>query len=79
MPFSILSSAPTSLHRKRFIRAMPLGNRSAHDLLAEDVRNDSSTYPPAGLIEKLEAGMPLDARGRHRRKVLWDELRNGFI
>jgi spermidine/putrescine transport system substrate-binding protein len=52
------------------------GNRSAHDLLAEDVRNDSSTYPPAGLIEKLEAGMPLDARGRHRRKVLWDELRN---
>jgi spermidine/putrescine transport system substrate-binding protein len=52
------------------------GNRSARDLLGEDLRNDPAIYPPSPLLEKLEAGMPLDARGHHRRKVLWDEFRN---
>lgn len=51
------------------------GNRTALDLLDEKMRNDTSTYPPAELLEKLEAGMPLDPSGQKRRAELWDEVR----
>ncbi len=50
------------------------GNRSALALLGEDVRNDHSTYPPSILLEKLEAGIPLDAAAQQRRKAVWDEF-----
>jgi len=52
------------------------GNRAALALLDARLREDPSTYPPAELIEKLEAGMPLDPEARQRRKALWDEIRS---
>ena len=51
------------------------GNHSAWMLLDEDMRNDPSTYPPQGLLAKLEAGMPIDAEGQKRRAELWNEVR----
>lgn len=51
------------------------GNRAALELLDEVMRNDSSTYPPAEVLEKLEAGMPLDFEGLQRRETLWREVR----
>lgn len=51
------------------------GHDSAKALLEEEIRNDPSTYPPQELLAKLEAGMPIDAEGQHRRAELWEELR----
>ncbi len=51
------------------------GNRGAFHLLEEYIRNDISTYPPAELLAKLEAGAPLDSSGQKRRAELWRELR----
>jgi len=51
------------------------GNRAALALLDEEMRKDQSTYPPAEVLQKLEAGMPLDAEGQMRREQLWKELR----
>jgi len=51
------------------------GNRSALMLLAEEIRNDPSTYPPEAVLSKLEAGMPLDAEGQKRRESLWQAIR----
>ena len=51
------------------------GNRGALALLDEEIRNDPSTYPPQDMLDKLEAGMPLDAPGQLRREVLWREFR----
>ena len=51
------------------------GNAAALELLDPELRGDPSTYPPAELTRKLEAGMPLDAAARQRRKALWDEIR----
>ncbi|HEX8993410.1 MAG TPA: spermidine/putrescine ABC transporter substrate-binding protein [Anaerolineales bacterium] len=51
------------------------GNRSALALLDDATRSDPSTYPPDELIRKLEAGMPLAADARQRRKALWEEVR----
>jgi spermidine/putrescine transport system substrate-binding protein len=51
------------------------GNRRARALLNEELRNDPSIYPPQELIDKLEAGMPLDPEGQQRRKDLWDDIR----
>ena len=51
------------------------GNKSALALLDDEIRNDSSTYPPDELLAKLEAGMPIDEAGQKRREVLWSEVR----
>ena len=51
------------------------GNRSALALLDDEMRNDPSTYPPDDILQKLEAGMPLDADGQKRREELWKEVR----
>jgi spermidine/putrescine transport system substrate-binding protein len=51
------------------------GNHSAWMSLDEEMRNDPSTYPPKDLLEKLEAGMPIDAEGQQRRDELWQEVR----
>lgn len=51
------------------------GNRSAYALLEEGLRNDPSTYPPAEVLAKLEAGLPLDAEGSRAREALWREVR----
>ena len=51
------------------------GNRSAWQLLDEKLRNDPSTYPPAEILQKLEAGMPLDEEGQKRREELWRQVR----
>jgi spermidine/putrescine transport system substrate-binding protein len=51
------------------------GNHSALALLEEEIRNDSSTYPPPELLAKLEAGMPIDQEGQKRREELWREVR----
>src|SRR5215216_4032541 len=51
------------------------GNRSALELLDDEMCNDPSTYPPAEVLQKLEAGMPLDEDGRKRREALWAEIR----
>lgn len=50
-------------------------NRSALELLEREIREDHSTYPPAEVMAKLEAGMPLDAKGGTRRAELWNEIR----
>lgn len=51
------------------------GNQRARALLDEDLRNDPSIYPPQELIDRLEAGIPLDPEGQQRRKALWDDVR----
>jgi spermidine/putrescine transport system substrate-binding protein len=51
------------------------GNHSAKALLDEEMRTDPSTYPPPELLDKLEAGMPIDAEGMRRREELWKEVR----
>jgi len=51
------------------------GNLSALELLDEKMRNDPSTYPPREVLQKLEAGMPVDAEGRRMREELWNEVR----
>ncbi|HVF25496.1 MAG TPA: spermidine/putrescine ABC transporter substrate-binding protein [Anaerolineales bacterium] len=51
------------------------GNRSALTLLDDEMRNDPSTYPPEAVLQKLEAGMPLDKAGQKRRDELWQEVR----
>ena len=51
------------------------GNRSALALLDDEMRNDPSTYPPEDVLQKLEAGMPLNADGQKRREELWMEVR----
>ena len=51
------------------------GNRSALALLDDEMRNDMSTYPPETVLQKLEAGMPLDEAGQKRRDELWTEVR----
>jgi len=51
------------------------GNRSALALLDEAMRDDPATYPPEAVLNKLEAGMPLDADGQVRREKLWKDVR----
>jgi spermidine/putrescine transport system substrate-binding protein len=51
------------------------GSQSAWRLLEEEMRSDPSTYPPQELLDKLEAGMPIDAEGQKRRAELWNEVR----
>jgi len=51
------------------------GNRSALALLDDEMRNDPSTYPPETVLQKLEAGMPLDEVGQKGRDELWQEVR----
>jgi spermidine/putrescine transport system substrate-binding protein len=51
------------------------GNHSAWMLLAEEMRNDASTYPAPELLAKLEAGMPIEPDGQKRRDELWKEVR----
>lgn len=52
------------------------GNRAALELLDDEMRNDPSTYPPEEILQKLEAGMPLDDQGQKRREELWNEVRD---
>ena len=51
------------------------GNRSALALLGNEMRNDRSTYPPEAVLQKLEAGMPLEEAGQKRRDELWQEIK----
>jgi len=51
------------------------GNRSALALLDDEMRNDPSTYPPEAVVQKLEAGMPLDEAGQKRRDELWKTVK----
>jgi spermidine/putrescine-binding protein len=51
------------------------GNQRAFELLDEKIRGDASTYPSQEVIQKLEAGMPLDTAGQHRRDELWIEVK----
>jgi len=51
------------------------GNRSAMQLLDEEMRNNPSTYPPADVLDKLEAGMPLNEEGQKMREMLWETVR----
>ena len=51
------------------------GNRSALTLLDDEMRHDPSTYPPETVVQKLEAGMPLDEAGQKRRDELWETIR----
>ena len=51
------------------------GNRAALELLDDETRNDTSTYPPDEILQKLETGIPLDIEGQNRREELWREVR----
>lgn len=51
------------------------GNRSALELLDDEMRNDPSTYPPDEILQKLESGMPIDEEGQKRREELWREVK----
>src|SRR5512138_2381910 len=42
------------------------GNRSAFEMLEDEICNDPSTYPPESVLQKLEAGMPLDTEAQQR-------------
>ena len=53
------------------------GNRSALGLLDENMRNDPAAYPPGDVLDKLEAGMPIDEEGQRRREDLWREVKGG--
>ena len=50
------------------------GNRDAIELLEDEMRHDPSTYPPNEILQKLEAGMPLDREEQQRRVNLWQEV-----
>ena len=52
------------------------GNQSALKLLDKEMRNNTSTYPPDEILEKLEAGVPLNEDGRRMREEVWNEIRN---
>ena len=52
------------------------GNRSALELLDNEMRNDPSTYPPDDILQKLEAGMPLNEESQQMREEVWNEIRN---
>jgi spermidine/putrescine transport system substrate-binding protein len=52
------------------------GNRAALELLDDRMRKNPSTYPPDEIIQKLEAGMPIDEDGQKRREQLWIEVRS---
>jgi len=52
------------------------GNRAALELLDDEMRKDPSTYPPDEVLQKLEAGMPLDEDGQKRREDVWNEVKN---
>lgn len=51
------------------------GNRTALALLDDEMRKDSSTYPPDEILQKLEAGMPLEVEGQKRREELWRDVK----
>ena len=51
------------------------GNASALERLEAGMRNDPATYPPQEILQKLEAGMPLDDAGQRIREELWREIR----
>lgn len=51
------------------------GNQGAFEMLDDAMRTDSSTYPSPDVLQKLEAGMPLDSNGTQRREALWKEVR----
>jgi spermidine/putrescine transport system substrate-binding protein len=51
------------------------GNRSALELLNDEMRNDPSTYPPEEVLRKLEAGKPLEPAGKKLREELWAEIK----
>lgn len=51
------------------------GNRAAWLLLDKHVRADPSIYPPAEVLQKLEAGRPLDLASQKRRKEVWRTVR----
>lgn len=51
------------------------GNRAALELLDDETRNDPSTYPPDEILQKLEAGMPLDDDEQKRRAEVWKQFR----
>lgn len=51
------------------------GNQAAYNLLDEATRNNPSIYPPGDVLNKLEAGLPLNTEGAKRRKRLWAEVR----
>lgn len=51
------------------------GNRSALELLDDEIRNDPSTYPPEEVLRKLEAGMPIDEEAQKLREELWSEMK----
>lgn len=51
------------------------GNRAALKLLDDEMRNDPSTYPSEEILQKLEAGMPLDDDEQKRRAEVWKQFR----
>jgi spermidine/putrescine-binding protein len=51
------------------------GNRLARAMLEEEIRTDPATYPPDEVLQKLEAGLPLDPESQRRRDELWDDVR----
>lgn len=51
------------------------GNRSAFELLDDEICNDPSTYPSQEVIQKLEAGMPVENAAQQRRDELWEEMK----
>ncbi len=64
-----------ALQEARYTR-YATGNHEAYLLLDEKIRQDPSTYPAREVVEKLEAGMPLDDEGQKRRDALWSEIRS---
>ena len=51
------------------------GNRLALAMLEDQIRTDPSSYPPDEVLQKLEAGLPLDAEAQMRRDELWADVR----
>jgi spermidine/putrescine transport system substrate-binding protein len=51
-------------------------NHAARERLDPGIRNDPATYPSEDTLQKLEAGMPLDAEGQGRREELWQLVRS---
>ena len=51
------------------------GNESARELLDAGMRNDTATYPPEEVLQKLEAGMPMEEAQQRGRDQLWMEIR----
>ncbi len=67
---------PDNAAREALYTRYASGNRTALDLLPNNMKTDPAIYPPEDVLGKLEPGLPLDRESSARRAELWGAIRN---